>query len=108
MALKKDEIKQFEQIIGKVIVEKVPKLIRYEVQPMFDKQKKEIILDARILIQQEIRSIKEDLQLIKRILKQFKKMETEDVEVVYDDNDFLKEKVKELENRIKTLELSQI
>lgn len=100
MAFDKNEIKQLKQIVIGSIVEKVPEIV----QPMLDKQKKEILLDVRILIQQELRPIKVDIKWIKERLLKIEKMESEDIKASYEDIESLKEKIKTLENRVGQLE----
>jgi len=99
MAFSKEEIKQLKQ----TLVEEVPKVM----QPILDNQRKEIILDVKILIQQELRPIKKDRKWIKNKIEKIETMESEDVEATYSDIEFLKKKICELEVKIKKLELAR-
>lgn len=69
-----------------------------------DQQRSAIVLDTKTLLQQELRPIRRDLEYIKEQLDKLFKMESEDIQAAYGEIEELKEKVKELEQRITILE----
>lgn len=96
MAFDKKEIKQLKEIL----ISEVPKIV----QPMLDKQRSEIMVDVRTLLNQEI---KPELEWIKNKLNQLFQTENEDIQMNQSDIAFLKKKVKELESKIRALELAR-
>ena len=75
-----------------------------QLRDLLNDQHSVVMLDAKILLQQELRPLREDLELLKERMDQLFKMASEDVGVAYQEIESLKRSVNKLEKRIVALE----
>ena len=71
---------------------------------LFDNQHSLIVTDVKVLLEQELRPIRDDLDWMKKRLDQLFKMVSEDIAVAYKEIESLKRTIKNLEKRVVALE----